>query len=181
MDISNFKKQLEDVVVFLRGEFAQIRTGHASVELVENIKVDAYGTAMELKGLANISVADVRGLVVEPWDKSLLENIAKAISTSELGLLASIDGNVVRVKIPDLTEERRRAYAKLVGEKTEQARISIRQIRQKFMKDIEESVKNGVSEDVGKRLKEEAERLVKDFNKQLEELKEHKIEDLMTV
>ena len=181
IDINDLKHKLNDVIKYLESEFSQIRTGRASAELIESVQVEAYGSPMELKGVASISVADAKSLLVEPWDKTLVDSIAHALSNTDLGLSAVIDGQAVRVKIPDMTEERRKSYAKVVAERSEQARQSVRQIRQKFMKEIDTEVKNGMSEDTGKRLKDEVEKAVKECNSKIEEMHDKKVEDLMTV
>ncbi len=181
VNIDELRKKLDEVISFLENEFTQIRTGRASAELIESVLVEAYGSQMELKGVATISVSDVKTLLVEPWDKGLVDSIAKALSTTNLGLSAVIEGKAVRVTVPDMTEERRKMYVKIISEKVEQARQSVRQIRQKFMKEIENDVKNGMSEDAGKRLKDEVEKIVKEYNNRIEELHDKKVDDLMTI
>lgn len=175
------KTDLEKTIEHLKQEFSQIRTGRASAELVEPIKVDAYGTQNALKNLGNISVSDTRSLIVQLWDKSLIDSVVKGIEDAKLGLKASQEGDAVRIFVPELTQERRMEYVKVMKERAETARIAVRNVRQKYMKIVEEAVKSGMSEDEGKRYETTIEAKVKETNEQIEELKEAKEKDLMTV
>ncbi len=178
MDIT---KEIQRVLDSLVDDFARIRTGRASSELVENVKVDAYGSDMVLKSIATINVSDVKSLLVQPWDRSLVEAVTKAIESSNLGLSASVEGDAVRVSVPDLNEERRQEYVKVMKERAELARVGIRNVRQKAMKEIDSLQEGGLSEDEAKRKKEEVEKEVKEANEKIAELKEQKEEELMTV
>lgn len=178
MDIT---KEIQRVLDSLVDDFSRIRTGRASPELVENVKVDAYGSDMVLKSIATISVSDVKSLLVQPWDKSLVEAVTKAIDSSNLGLSASVEGDAVRVSVPDLNEERRQEYVKVMKERAELARVGVRNVRQKAMKEIDSLQEGGLSEDEAKRKKEEVEKEVKDANEKIAELREKKEEELMTV
>ena len=180
-DISGLRPDLEKAFEHLQSEFKRIRTGRASLELVEDIKVEAYGGQMELKGVATLGVSDATTISVQPWDKTLTEAIADALSKTDFGLLVSIDGDIVRARVPELTQERREEYVKLAKQKAEQARVTVRQIRQQYMKDIENSVKEGLSEDEGKRLEDEVEKTVKEYNEKIKEALEAKEKDIMTV
>ncbi len=178
MDIA---KEIQRVLDSLVDDFARIRTGRASSELIENVKVSAYGSDMVLKSIATINVSDVKSLLVQPWDKSLVEAVTKAIDSSNLGLSASVEGDAVRVSVPDLNEERRQEYVKVMGERAELARVGVRNVRQKAMKEIDSLQEGGLSEDEAKRKKEEVEKEVKEANEKIAELKEKKEEELMTV
>ncbi len=173
----DFKTDIQRVIDSMVDDFARIRTGRAAPELIEHVKVDAYGTEMVLKSIATISVSDVKSLLVQPWDKSLLEHIVKALVSSNLGLSSSVEGEAVRVTVPDLNEERRMEYVKVMKERSELARIGVRNVRQKAMKEIDESL----SEDEVKRQKEEIEKEVKDANEKIAELRDNKDKELMTV
>lgn len=181
MDLVSFKQNVDKCVEFLIEELSNIHTGRANPALVEGVKVEAYGMENPLKNVASITVADSKSLLIQPWDKTLKELIAKAITASNLGFLPSVEGDAVRVKIPDLTQERREQYVKVMKDKVEQSRISVRNVRQESMKEIDESVKNGLPEDEGKRLKEEVEKYVKSTNEKIEEIKKNKEKDLLTV
>ncbi len=175
------QKEIQRVIDSLKDDFARIRTGRASSELIENVKVNAYGSDMVLKSIATISVSDVKSLLVQPWDKSLVENVSKALLSSNLGLSANVEGDAVRVSVPDLNEERRREYVKVMKDRAELARVGVRNVRQKAMKEIESLKEAGLSEDDAERQKEDVEKEVKQANEQIAELMKTKEEELMTV
>ncbi len=181
MDLNSFRTNLEKCITHLNEDLAGIHSGRSSTELVEGFKVEAYGTQMELKGVANISVSDARSILITPWDKTLSESIAKSISGSNLGFLASVEADSVRVKIPDLTEERRKEFVKVMKEKVEGARIAVRNVRQEIMKEIDVAVEGGLSEDEGKRFRDDVEKAVKESNEKIEQMRESKEKDLMTI
>lgn len=181
MDIDIFKTDLDKCVDNLTEDLAQIRTGRATPELIQDVLINAYQTEAPLKNYATINVADNRSLIVIPWDKSIMDNISKGISSANLGFNPVSEGDHVRVSIPDLTQERRVEYVKVMKERVEDARIAVRQVRQKFMQDIDEQQKQGFSEDQADMLREEGEKLVKESNVKIEEIKDKKEEELMTI
>lgn len=181
MDTDIFKTDLEKCVENLVEDLAQIRTGRATPELIQDILINAYQTEAPLKNYATINVADNRSLLVIPWDKSIIDNISKGISSANLGFNPVSEGDHVRVSIPDLTQERRVEYVKVMKERVEDARIAVRQVRQKFMQEIDEQQKDGFSEDQADRLREEGEKLVKENNTKIEEIKDKKEEELLTI
>jgi ribosome recycling factor len=171
-------KEIQRVIDSMNDDFARIRTGRASAELIENVKVNAYGTDMVLKSIATIGVSDIKSLLVEPWDKSLVDAVVKALMSSNLGLSAVAEGGSVRVTVPDLNEERRQEYVKVMKERAELARVGVRNVRQKVMKEIENM---DLGEDEKKRQKEEVESKVKEANEKIAELKDLKEKELMQV
>jgi len=181
MDIDIFKIDLDKCVENLVEDLAQIRTGRATPELIQDVLINAYQTEAPLKNYATINVADNRSLIVIPWDKSIMDNISKGISSANLGFNPVSEGDHVRVSIPDLTQERRVEYVKVMKERVEDARIAVRQVRQKFMQDIDEQQKQGFSEDQADMLREEGEKLVKESNVKIEEIKDKKEEELMSI
>ena len=181
MDIDIFKTDLDKCVENLVEDLAQIRTGRATPELIQDVLVNEYQTEAPLKNYATINVADNRSLIVTPWDKSIIDNISKGISSANLGFNPVSEGDHVRVMIPDLTQERRVEYVKVMKERVEDARIALRQVRQKFMQEIDDQQKQGFSEDQADRLREEGEKLVKENNAKIEEIKEKKEEELLTI
>ena len=181
MDIDIFKTDLDKCVDNLTEDLAQIRTGRATPELIQDVLINAYQTEAPLKNYATINVADNRSLIVIPWDKSIMDNISKGISSANLGFNPVSEGDHVRVMIPDLTQERRVEYVKVMKERVEDARIALRQVRQKFMQDIDEQQKQGFSEDQADMLREEGEKLVKESNVKIEEIKDKKEEELMSI
>jgi ribosome recycling factor len=138
----------------------KLRTGRAHPSLVENLKVDYYGTETPLQQLANISVEDARTLVVTPWDKSAVQSVEKAIYKSELGLTPNTAGAVIRVPLPPLTEERRRDITKVVRADAENARIAVRNVRRDVLGDVKDMLKEKmISQDDEKRVHDEVQKL----------------------
>ena len=132
----------------VRREFAKIRTGKATVSLLDGVKVEYYGSSSPLRQVANISVPEARLLVVQPWDKKIIGDIEKAIRTADLGLNPSNDGNLIRVPIPALTEERRKEMVRYVHKLAEEGRVAIRNIRREINEDLKKKHKDGgISED----------------------------------
>ncbi len=181
MDIELFKKDIAKCIEHVKEDLSQIRTGRATPELVEEVMINAYETTSPLKNLATISAVDAKTINIQPWDKSILENISKGISSANLGLSPMTEGDRVLVKLPDLTEERRMEYVKIMKERIEDGRIAVRQVRQKYMKEIDEAQKDGFSEDEADRLRDEIEKEVKLSNEKIEEIKGDKEKDLLTI
>ena len=181
MDINTFKTDISKCVDHVKEDLSQIRTGRATPELVEEVLVNAYGTQSPVKNLASISVIDAKTINIQPWDKTILEEINKGVSNANLGFSPIMEGDRVIVKIPDLTEERRQEYVKIMKERIEDGRIAVRQVRQKYMQGIDEAQKGGLSEDQADMKREEAEKVVKDANEQIENIKNQKEEELLTI
>jgi len=163
-------------------EFNGVRTGHASPALLESLSVEYYGTKTPLNQLATISAPEPRLLVVQPWDKEMLKEVNKAIATSSLGLAASSDGTVLRIVLPELTEERRRELAKVVGKIAEDGRIRVRNMRRDAVDQLRKDEKSGdLSEDESRREQADVQKLTDAYIEQLDELLASKEEDLLTV
>ena len=141
-------------------DLKKLRTGRASPSLIENLKVDYYGTESPLSQLANISVEDARTLVITPWDKSAIQSVEKAIYKSDLGLTPNTAGSVIRVPLPPLTEERRRDITKVVRGDAENARVAVRNVRRDVLQDVKEALKEKlISQDEEKKAQEEIQKL----------------------
>jgi ribosome recycling factor len=181
MDIEVFKKDLNKSLEALKEDLSQIRTGRATPEVVQDIIVDAYETQAPVKNYANITVMDARTISIQPWDKNIVDAISKGVSESDLGLSPITEGDRVLVKLPDLTEERRKEYVKVMGERVEEARIAVRNVRQKYMKEIDEAEESGMSEDEADRYRAEIEKLVGEMNESIEEVREKKEKALMEI
>lgn len=177
MDLSVFKKEIEKIIESMSEDFAKIRTGRATPELVENVKADVYGAEMPLKSIATIGVSDAKSLLVQPWDKGSVESVAKSLISANLGLSTSVEGDSIRVTLPDLNEERRKEYVKVMKDRAELARVAVRNARQKAIKDIPENI----SEDEIDRAKDDIEKEVKQANEKIADLKDRKEEDLMKI
>ncbi|HET9196930.1 MAG TPA: ribosome recycling factor [Solirubrobacterales bacterium] len=141
--LADAKERMDKSVDSSRGELATVRTGRASPHLLDRIVVDYYGNPTPLKQLANVSASDARLLTVTPFDKSSLGAIEKAIQESDVGLTPSNDGNLIRLQIPEMTEERRREMVKVVHGVAEEGRVAIRNVRRDIMSDLRELKKEG--------------------------------------
>lgn len=173
-----FKKIIEH----LKQEFARLQIGRANPSLVEHISVEAYGTTQPLRSLAGITTPDARTIQIQPWDKSILQAIEKAIQTSGLNLPPVNDGVVIRINIPALTEERRKELAKVVGKIAEDAKIAVRSVRQQMntkFKDMEKAKQ--MSEDELKIAEKKIQEKVDAYNKEIDELAKKKEQDIMSL
>lgn len=181
--IDGIGKKMEKVMAVVMEDMETIRVGRASPRMVEGIEVSAYGgQKMRLVELASITSPDPSQIVITPWDKSVVREIEKGIIEADLGLMPSVSGEVIRIVVPPLTEERRRDFVKLVGQKLESGRVMLRGVRQEVREEIgglEDEA--GVSEDDVKRLYEELDKLTGEFNKKLEKMAEEKEVEVMKV
>ncbi len=172
------KKSLEAV----RRELATIRSGKASPALLDTVRVEAYGQPVPIQQVGSISAPEPRLLVVQPWDRSLIKAITRAIQASELGLNPTDDGAVVRVPIPALTEERRRDLVKLVSKLAEDGRVHVRQVRHDLNKDIKAQEHDGrIPEDEAKRLTAEVQKLTDRYISMIDDLLKKKTAEVMEV
>lgn len=176
------KQKLEKVLEVVAGDLNTIRTGRAKPDLVGNLDVVAYGQKMKLFELANITAPDSSLLVVAPWDKSVMRDIEKAIANSELQLSANVSGDIIRVPIPQPTEERRKDFVKLLHQKMESGRIMVRQARGDIKEEID-AMENtpGVSEDDTKRLLEELQKTTDVYMQKVDEMGVKKEVEIMQV
>lgn len=182
MNTSDLKRKLESALDYLKGELAQMRTGKVTPALLDSVIVNAYNSKMTIKEVGNITVLDAQTLAVSPWDKSLLESIAKAVIDSDLKLNPAINNDSVIIPVPPLTEERRAEFAKMVTSKVEDFRQTIRNIRQDAMKDIETRFANKeYGEDDKYAFKEDVEEIVKDYSKQADDVANAKKDQIMHV
>ena len=172
---SGFDAELKKAKEWLADEFTALRTGRANPAMVKDILVDCYGSKMKLENVASIGAQDARTLLIQPWDKASVEPIERAIRASNLGLQPVVDKDVIRVILPTLTGERRGALMKLVSEKLEEARIMSRKARDEIWKDIQTKERDGaLSEDEKFRAKDELQKKIDAFNRDLEALVERK-------
>jgi len=180
--ISNHKPRFEKIFSHFQEELSTLRTGRAHPAVVENILVSAYNTTTKLKQLASISVPDARTLVIEPWDKNIIKDIEKAMVNANLGLAPANEGTLLRITLPPLTEEDRRDMIRIIGQKVEQARIAVRQVRDDIKEEIihAEHAKE-ITEDEKYTLFKKLDDLVSDANERLKKLTEHKEEEILTV
>jgi ribosome recycling factor len=178
-DFSELKTKNKDIENWLTKELSVIRTGRATPVILDFVSVEAYGSKMAIKELANIIVEDAKTVRVEPWDLSVGKSIEKAIGSSNLGLSVAPFEKGLRIIFPELTAERREQFVKVVGQKLEEAKVSLRNLRDKTWKMIEEKEKSGgMGEDDKFRLKIEMQKIIDDTNKNLEGMAEKKEKDI---
>jgi len=175
-------RRMDKSVEATRHEFTTIRTGRASAALLDRLQVTAYGTKMPINQLATIGVPEPRLLTITPFDKSVMKDIERAIQESDLGLTPSNDGKVIRLPIPQLTEERRKEMVKVAKGKGEDARVSIRSIRRKAKEELDRIAKDGeAGEDEVARAEKELQNLTDTYVHQVDELVKHKEAELLEV
>lgn len=180
--IDENRSEFEMVLDFFKSELSGLRTGRANGAVLEDLPVEAYGSTMTIKGVGSILVPDAKTILVEPWDKTLLKEIEKAIRQAPIGLNPVVDGNRVRVSLPSLTEESRKDLVKIVGKKAEEARIGIRNTREAVKERITEMEKaKEITEDERFRLQETLETQVKSWNQKIADLAEEKEKEIMTI
>ncbi len=180
--VQGYSEQFDKAIDHLKQEVSGLRTGRATPALVEDIPVEAYGTKQPLKTLASINVADAKTINVEPWDKSILAGIEIAIRNSQLGINPVNDGKLIRLPLPELTQERRNELIKVLHQKLEQARIAIRKIREEARAKIDASLKaKEIGEDERYTLQDELEKLVKEYNESVKLVGEEKEKEITTV
>lgn len=184
--MSDFKKSATDkmngAIESLKKDFMSIRTGRASLSLLEGLSVDHYGTPTPINQIATIGIPDSRQITITPWDQRLITAIEKAILKSNLGLTPNNDGKTIRINIPQLTEERRKQLVKVAKKRAENARVAIRNIRRDINDSIKKSEKEKhLSEDDTKRLQEEIQKTTDSYIAKVEEILHHKEKETMEV
>jgi len=180
--IKKVEEKMESAAAATGREFGSIRTGRASVSLLDRIYVDSYGQRMPLKQVATISVPDARSVVVQPWDKSIIKDVERAIYQSGLGLTPTNDGNIIRINIPALTEERRQELVKLVKKLAEEGKVAVRRVRGDANKNIKAAEKEGeISEDDAQRLMDKIQELTNDYIARVDALLEAKEEEILEI
>ena len=179
MDILN--ESMESKLDHLNKELGKIRTGKASPSMLNGIMVDYYGSATPLNQVANVSASDSKTLSIQPWEKSMLGPIEKAIFEANLGFTPMNDGEMVRITLPPLTEERRRDLVKMAKASGEDTKVSMRSARQKAMDAVKSAVKNGYPEDAGKKTETDIQNIINASTKKVDEVVQSKESDIMTV
>ena len=180
--VEDAKTQMEAALEALRREFATVRTGKATPALLDTVRVEAYGSQMPLNQLATISTPESSLLVVQPFDKTLFPDIERAIMTADLGLNPANDGNIIRIPIPPLNEERRQEYVKLLHRMTEEGRISIRHARRTVRDELHQLVRDHeLSEDESRRREDQLEKLTKDYVEKVDEILKSKEAEVMAI
>lgn len=180
--IAEARAQMEKAVEAVRREFASVRTGKATPALLDTVRVDAYGSKLPLNQVGTVSAPEPRLLVVQPWDKGLIGEIEKAIQGAGLGLNPSNDGNVIRIPVPPLTEERRKEMVRVLHKMAEEGRVAVRHARQEANKDIKRrQQEHELSEDEARRQMDEIQKLTDEYVGRIDKLLEAKEREVMEV
>lgn len=181
-DIADLTRRMEGAISSLQGEFSGLRTGRASTELLDHVRVDAYGSMMPINQLANVSAPEARLLVVSVWDAGLVKAVEKGIANADLGLNPATEGSTIRVPLPELSEERRKELAKVAGKYAENCRVSIRNVRRDGMDTLKKMEKDGdISEDEHRKKTDEIQKLTDDHVKKVDDLYTNKEKDILSV
>lgn len=178
-DFAKLKGQIQETEEWLQRELAGVRTGRATPALLDSVRVDAYGTKTPVSQIASVTVEDARTIRISPWDKSLGKPLEKAINDADLGISVVVDDSGIRIIFPELTAERRTLLSKLAGEKTEQAKVTLRGHRAEAIKDIDAAEKEGgMGKDEVERLKEEVQKMIDAGVATLEAMAKRKLEEI---
>jgi len=179
--LEEIKEGMQHALTHLEKEFHKFRTGKASPQMLEGVRVEYYGNPTSVDKIANINTPDARTIIVQPWEKAMLNPLAKAILDANLGFNPQNNGEILRITVPPLTEERRRELVKKAKGEAEIARVSIRNIRRNAVEDAKKLEKEGLSEDDIKVLEKEIQHITDSFIAQADKILEHKEKDVMTV
>ena len=180
--VEDARKRMEEALEAVRREFASVRTGKATPALLDTVRVDAYGSNMPLNQVATVSTPEATLILVQPFDKTLIGEVERAILTADLGLNPANDGNVIRVPIPPLNEERRKEYAKLLHKMAEEGKVSVRHARRIVRDELHQKVKDHeIGEDDGRRREDALEKLTHEYSDKIDELMKHKEEEVMAI
>ncbi|NJK83221.1 MAG: ribosome recycling factor [Saprospiraceae bacterium] len=179
--IETTKEGMNEATERLARELGKISTGKATPVMLDNLRPEYYGTPTALHQVANVTTADARTLIIQPWEKSMIGPIERAIFEANLGFTPQNDGQIIRINIPPLTQERRKEFVKRAKSLGEEARVSIRNARRDAMEEIKKAVRDGFPEDLGKRKEGEIQEMTTSFTERVERLLEVKEKDIMTV
>ncbi|MCK5068429.1 MAG: ribosome recycling factor [Bacteroidales bacterium] len=175
------RENMEKSVEHLDNELIRIRAGKANVHILDGVMVDYYGTPTPLNQVSNISTPDAKTIMIQPWEKSMIDPLEKALMQSNVGITPSNNGEVIRLIIPQLTEERRRELVKKVKTEGENARVSLRNSRREANDEYKQMQKDGLSEDETKTAEDLIQKLTDEFTEKVEKIVESKEEDIMTI
>lgn len=179
--ISKTGSQMQKSIQFLESELSKIRAGKASPKMVEGIMVDYYGSPTPINQVANVSVADTRTLTIQPWEKGMIQALEKALFSANLGVTPQNDGEMIRLFMPPLTEDRRKDLVKQVKAEGENAKISIRNARREALEEIKKLEKDGLSEDEAKNFEGRVQGLTDKHSEQIDTICNAKEKEIMTI
>ncbi len=175
------KEEFEKAIEHLQKELVKVRTGKASTSIVDGIMVNYYGSPVPIAQISNLSLGDARTIVIQPWEKKTISEIEQAIFASNLGLTPQNDGELIRINIPPLNEDRRKEFAKQIKHYGEEAKVSIRATRHKVLDTIKKEQKNGLGEDVAKRKEQDIQNQVHEYTTKVDKIVDSKEKEVMTV
>lgn len=175
------KAHMDKAIEHLDHELTKLRTGKASTSLIADLMVEYYGTPTHLPQVANVQVSDARTIIIQPWEKNMLGPIERVLINANLGITPANDGEIIRLSVPPLTEERRKELVKKAKHAGEESKVGVRNARHKALDHIKKAVKEGVPEDMGKRKETELQDLVNKFVEQVDKIVTAKEKEIMTV
>ncbi|HHU96775.1 MAG: ribosome recycling factor [Bacteroidota bacterium] len=185
MDIAKIKQETEEkmemTIQFLDDTFSRIRAGRANPRILDGIRVDYYGSVVPLTNVATITTPDAKTIMVQPWEKQMLKVVEKAIQDSDVGITPENNGEVIRLGIPPLTEERRKQLVRQTKQESEEAKISIRNARREGIDEVKKAVKDGLAEDIGKDVENDLQKIHDKFIKKVDDLFAAKEKEILTV
>jgi ribosome recycling factor len=185
MDIAKIKQETEEkmemTIEFLDDTFSRIRAGRANPRILDGIRVDYYGSVVPLSNVATITTPDAKTIMVQPWEKQMLRVVEKAIQDSDVGITPENNGEVIRLGIPPLTEERRKQLVRQTKQESEDAKISIRNSRREGIDEVKKAVKDGLAEDIGKDIENDLQKIHDKFIKKVDDLFAAKEKEILTV
>ncbi len=175
------EEKMEEAVMYLDDSLARIRAGKANIKILDGIRVDSYGSMVPLNNVAAVNTPDPRTIAIKPWDKTMFKAIEKAIINSEVGIMPDNNGEIIRLNIPPLTEQRRKQLVKQCGKEEEQAKISVRNARRDILEKLKKGIKDGLAEDAEKDAEDKLQKMHDKYIKQIESLMAAKEKEIMTV
>ncbi len=181
LTLAEAEDKMEETVMYLDEALAHIRAGKANTKILDGIRVDSYGSLVPLNNVASINTPDARTIAIKPWDKSMFRAIEKAIMDSDVGITPDNNGEIIRLAIPPLTEERRKQLVKQCGKEGEQSKVSIRNTRRDINDKLKKAIKDGLSEDLEKDAEADLQKMHDKYIKKVDELLANKEKEIMTV
>ena len=177
-DLKEARSKMQKTLDFLHHEYSKMRVGRASTAMIEDLKVEVYGSQMTVKEVAALSVTDSRTVTIQPWDRSVIADIERGLLAANLGITPMNDGKVIRIILPPLTEERRKDYVKQIKAQGEDAKVSIRGTRRET---IDAAKKEEIAEDELKRFQDQVQKITDEFSKEIDHAVEAKSKELMSI
>jgi ribosome recycling factor len=179
--LDDARERMDKAIVHLQNELVKLRAGKANPNMLDGIHIDYYGTSTPLSQVANINTPDAKSIVIQPWEKKLIDQIEKAILAANIGITPVNNGEVVRLNLPPLTEERRKQLVKSLKHEGENAKVSVRNTRRETIEEIKKLQKNGLPEDVAKNSEDKVEKLTESYYKKIDDVMAKKENEIMTV